>query len=424
MSVCKLDRWQWAFLVVLLAVFFIVQYPPLGNLQPDDLSTSLEVMTRSISGGDIKRQAAFVLLGMFGVTTFFDRKAIPLQINGILGWMVLFYMGWISLSVVWAQDFMLTFRRVMIFALLCMGVVAVVKRFHFEDMIRFTFNSTSIYLLVSIMLEIKQGMFQPLSDTYRFAGIFHSNYQGLNCALLLLAAVYLAGSVKRGALMYHVAALTGFIFLFLTKSRASLGSVICALLLYWFLVLSGSQKWKLAFFAGWAGSLIFLLFSDTLIARSLNIFSLGRNTADINTLTGRIPLWEECLKFISERPFFGYGYQGFWTPQHVDAISYRIGWPPYASHSVYIDLMLTLGIIGMLSYVMIYCVALVRTHRDFRGSGNTVYAFIFALLFFCLLDGVLETTLLNPNQLSFLSMVALASLAFSTPFAGRMRLHE
>ena len=66
---------------------------------------------------------------------------------------------------------------------------------------------------------------------------------------------------------------------------------------------------------------------------------------------------------------------------------YRIGWSPYASHSVYIDLLLGLGIIGLLAYVMIYCVALARAHRCFIGSGNAGYALISALLVFCLLNG-------------------------------------
>lgn len=44
--------------------------------------------------------------------------------------------------------------------------------------------------------------------------------------------------------------------------------------------------------------------------------------------------------------------------------------------------------------------------------------------FFCLLNGFLETTLLNPNQLTFLSMAALVSLAFSTPVAGPIHLQE
>ena len=416
-----------------MAVFFALQYLPLSTIELEDLSSgvsaderllSFETLSSSIKDGDPKRQIALGLFGLFGFVSLFGKHASPLRINGVLGWLVLFYLAWSFVSILWASDPALTFRRLVILVLSCLGVLAVVRRFRFEDLIRFTFLSTSIYLLIGLAVEITYGRFHPFSATYRFAGTFHPNYQGLNCTLLLLAAIFLAKTVKRGALFYHATALTGFIFLVFTKSRTSLGCAICALLLYWFLTLSASRKLLMAFGAGWCVSLILLLYSDVILLHNWEILSFGREGADIKTFTGRIPLWEECLKHFIEQPLLGYGYQGFWTPKHVDAISYRIGWPPYASHSVYIDLLLGLGIIGMLAYVMIYCFALVRAHRCFRGSSYAGYAFIAAMLVFCLLNGFLETTLLNPNQLTFLSMAALALLAFSTPVAGRMRMQD
>lgn len=385
------DRRRWAIFIFLLVVFFVVQYVPLSTIELEDLSSvvssdeqlsSSEALSHSIKEGDTKRQVALGLFGLFGIVSLLGKHASPLRINGVLGWLVLFYLAWIFVSIIWASDPALTFRRLVVFVLSCLGVLAVVRRFRFEDIIRFTFLSTSIYLLIGVAVEITYGRFHPITATYRFAGTFHPNYQGLNCTLLLLSAIFLAKAVKRGTLFYHAAALMGFFFLVLTKSRTSLGCAICALFVYWFLILSAFRKWQLAFGAGWFGSLILLLYSDTIISHNLKLASIGREGADIKSLTGRIPLWEECLKYFTKQPLLGYGYQGFWTPKHVNAISYRIGWPPYASHSVYIDLLLGLGIIGMLAYVLIYCFALARSHRCFRGSGYAGYAFITAMLLF------------------------------------------
>lgn len=429
----SLDRRQWAIFIFLMAVFFVVQYVPLSTIALEDHSSgvsadkqlsSAEALSNNIKKGDLKRQIAIGLLGLFGFISLFGTNASPLRINGVLGWLVLVYLGWVCISIIWADAPALTLKRLGIFIFSCLGALAVVRRFRFEDLIRFAFLSTSIYLLIGVAVEVTYGRFHPFIATYRFAGTFHPNYQGLNCTLLILTAIFLAGQAKHGALFYHAAALSGFVFLVLTKSRTSLGCAIGALLVYWFLVLSASRKWLLALGAGWCGSLILLLYSDTIITHNWKLISLGREGADINSLTGRIPLWEACLEYFIKQPLLGYGYQGFWTPKHVDAISYRIGWPPYASHSVYIDILLGLGIIGMLAYVMLNFVALARAHRYYRGSGNAGYAFIAAFLVCCLLNGFLETTLLNPNQLTFLSMATLASLAFSTSFAGPMHLQD
>jgi O-antigen ligase len=422
----SLDRRQWAIFSFLLAVFFIVQYVPLSMIDLEGFTSldTFEALSRSITEGDPKRQAALGLLGLFGFISLFGKHASPLRINGPLGWLVLFYLYWVFMSIIWANDYALTFRRLVIFAFSCLGALAVVRRFRFEDLIRFTFLSTSIYLLIGLAVEITHGRFHPFTAEYRFAGTFHPNYQGLNCTLLLLTAIFLAKKAKGSTLFYYVAALTGFGFLFITKSRTSLVCAICALLLYWFMVSSAFRKWQLVLGAGWCGSLILLLYGDTIISHNWKPDFPGRESADIETLTGRIPLWEECLKYFIKQPLLGYGYNGFWTPKHADAISYRIGWWPYASHSVYIDLLLGLGIIGMLAYVMINFVALGRSYRRFKDSDNAGYAFIAALLACCLLNGFLESTLLNPNLLTFLSMAALASLAFSTPFPGQMHVQD
>ena len=420
------DRWKWVIFIFLLAVFFTVQYVPLSRIDFDDLTsvTSSESISQTIKEGDPKRQIALGALGLFAFLSLFNKRSSIVRINGALGWLVIFYLYWIFLSIIWANDPGLTFRRLVIFAFLCLGALAVVRHFPFEDLIRFTFLSGSIYLVIGFAVEIAHGRFHPFDTAYRFAGTFHPNYQGLNCALLLLSAIFLAKAEKRGTLFYYSAALSGFIFLVLTKSRTSLICAICALLLYWLLVLPASRKWHLALGVGWFGSLLLFLFSNVSDSRPWKLISLGREGAEIRNLTGRIPLWEECLKYFIKEPLLGYGYQGFWTPKRIDAISSHIGWTPLVSHSVYIDLLLDLGTIGMFVYVMINFTAIRQAHRHFRDSGKPRYAFIYSFLGFCLLNGFLESTLLYPTQLTFLSMSALASLAFLNPFSGEIHLQD
>ena len=156
-----------------------------------------------------------------------------LKINGLLGWLILFYLVWAFSSLVWAEDIALTFRKLIVLAMLCLGALAVSKRFSLRDIIWFAFFSTSLYLIIGIIAEIALGTFHPFFVSYRFAGTLHPNSQGINCIVLLLAAVCLAGSTMRGHKFFLICALIALVFLVLTKSRTAFASAMLALFAYW-----------------------------------------------------------------------------------------------------------------------------------------------------------------------------------------------
>jgi exopolysaccharide production protein ExoQ len=68
------------------------------------------------------------------------------------------------------------------------------------------------------------------------------------------------------------------------------------------------------------------------------------------TLTGRVPLWGLLLQIAAERPFTGYGYGGFWLEDNPTAhyIWDVIGWQAPEAHNSYIDMLLQVGVPGML----------------------------------------------------------------------------
>ena len=225
------------------------------------------------------------------------------------------------MSIIWANDPALTFRRLVIFVFSCLGVLAVVRHFRFEDLIRFTFLSTSIYLLIGVAVEICVRQVSPFYGHVSVCWDFPSQLPGANCTLLLLTAIYLAKVVKRGTLFYHAVS-SDWLYLsgphqiqdfprlrHMRTTRVLVLGLVCI------------PKMAAGFGAGWCGTLILFFFSDTIISHNWKLASLGREGADIKTFTGRIPLWEECLKYFYKQPFLGYGYQAFWSHKHVDAIS-------------------------------------------------------------------------------------------------------
>jgi O-antigen ligase len=71
------------------------------------------------------------------------------------------------------------------------------------------------------------------------------------------------------------------------------------------------------------------------------------------TLTGRTDIWRALAEPIAERPWFGWGYQAFWTDTSltspVDKIeSFLDGFRPPDAHSTPMDIRLQLGIAGLI----------------------------------------------------------------------------
>ncbi len=407
----------WSFFLLLMAILLFLQYTPASMLAMENPLTgesSSRALAQNISGGDSARQFTILLLGLAGGFSLLWRERRAFGVQGILGWSILVYVGWVFLSLVWADDPWLTLKRVVIFAILAFGALGVVNRATLEQIVWVVFWSSLLYLLVGLGSEIMHGTFDPFGAHYRFAGMFHPNYQGLNCSLLILSALCLASMGHSKSILAAIVCL-GLAFLLLTKSRTALGSLVVALLVFGWLVWSFERKLLLLIAGGWVGSLLFFLYQDLILARFWKIFLLGRDISHLKTLTGRVPLWEAALDYVFARPLTGYGYQGFWTSDHTGQIASRIGWAPYAGHSTYIDLLLGLGLFGLLVFLLVYALGIRRARKNFRQTGNVIYAFMAAVLCFALMHGLLETMLLTANWLSFLCLTVLVILGFQEP---------
>jgi len=343
-----------------------------------------------------------------------------LGINGVLGWFILFNLVWMYLSFAWADDAAFTLRRLGTPLMLCLGTLAVCKHFSLRDIILWVFFATASFLLIGFACEIALGTFRPLAPGYRFAGTLSPNHQGINCVLLLLTGIAASSAAKRACKVFPVCVFVGLVFIVLTGSRTAFASGIAALLVYWGLVLSRSPKlaWLVGLSMGAGVCLLVLLVENDLFTglRQQGVL-LGRTGTDISSLTGRIPLWKECLGYAARHPLGGYGHNSFFTPTHIAEISATQGWPIGEAHSAYFELLLGTGLVGMVSFVLILVLAIKRSIARYKVSLDPGFASFVAIFVFCLLDGVLESAAVHPGMFSFVTMVALAHLEFTVPQA-------
>jgi len=118
-----------------------------------------------------------------------------------------------------------------------------------------------------------------------------------------------------------------------------------------------------------------------------------------STLTGRTQLWSLVWKLIRSHPWFGYGYGGFWLGlQGPSAPVWRaVGWQPPNAHNGFLDLLLDLGIIGLLLFVPVILTALRHAFTLARRGRTLDTAFPLIFLFFLLISNIIGLTQLGMN---------------------------
>jgi len=403
------------------AAFFVIEHDIhsqelyrdlVGSDSIDDLQRTGEMFEqrgmRQAGGLALAAAGGFFLL-------IFNRRAT--RGLSLLGLMILFFVAWNGLSLLWADDMALTFRRLVFFAFLCIGAAGIAVRWSMRDVLVFTALCTSTFIAVGVGVEMYNGTFDFRDNIYRFAGSLHPNAQAVNCSLLIFSALALRYETERGRLFLWVLVGVGFAFLYLTKSRTALASTAAVLLLFWGLTQATDRK-VLAGAIVAAGFAFLMLLSSVFLPMIQEGIRLGREEQDresIGTLTGRTELWSQLNEFIAARPVLGYGYGGFWNEQRSWEVMEEQGWPISHAHNAYIDIMLDAGPIAALLYVLILIVGLRYGHLYFRASRQGGYAFMVLLLLFCALNGFLESIAIQRSLVTFLSFVLIVKLGFAAP---------
>ena len=370
----------------------------------------------TVEKGSLERRVALLVFCIFSVITLFDKRRKPAQIQGLLGYLILSFILWAFMSIAWADDPSLVARRVLVLGILSIAALSTASCFSLFEIVNLTFFICAFTLLISICGEVWLGVMQPFQESYRFSGIMHPVSQGWNCSLLVISGVVLARNSNHRRPFNIIVALTAFVFLVFTKSRMSLAGTLIALLIAVGIGWSGNQRKKFMFailFLGFLICLQYFILGESLIHQGKWVLHLGRGDeglASVGTLSGRTLVWKELLRYAAENPILGYGYNAFWTKQHIYHLS-GMAWYPSHSHSGYVHTLLCLGVVGLSMLILIFCVALKRSIVLLKRS--TQFHFVCALLTWVIWNSFTESTLLTEAIFpTFLGMTLLALLGF------------
>jgi exopolysaccharide production protein ExoQ len=360
--------------------------------------------------GRLDKQLALGTLGLFGLVGLACRGEKTLRNRGVLFLAFAAYLAWCGTTCLWSDDVALTVRRWT--ALMCevAAAMAVAKHCTARQFVWIVFVCTSAWLCLGIGAELAHGAFQPGREGYRFAGVFHPNNMGVNCALLIMSALYLAtGEQRAGKWLYLCASVAG-VFLLETGSRTALAAMLASFFVAWFFVAPSARKLGIATVLllvvafGWIAS------GPAVFGDRADLVSLGRTDSDPSSITGRVPLWQELLSdYLPRHQLVGYGYGAFWSEDRIVEVSHSQGWSVPHAHSSYIDFVLNTGYVGAVLCIVTLLSALFlvlglesRYTRD--GFGFVAMVVIFAM------TGSLSETYIGISW--FLSFFLLCGIGF------------
>jgi exopolysaccharide production protein ExoQ len=409
-----MQHFPWFKLLFLATVFFLALHDVhYSQKSITDFNPSEDDLIALADAGSMIRRIAILALGLFGIVGLMRNRGTRLRVQGSLGWTILLYTGWAVLSLAWAEDTSLTIRRLVVFVILCLAAVVIARSCSTPEIVLLTFFWSLLYLVVGISAELTLGTFHPFTSGYRFAGTQHPNSEGVNCALLLISGVAAADIEKDKRLRFRAGAALGFVSLILTGSRTAFGAAVAGLTVYWIIRSSRAVK-MIAISLGLSAAFFLLLMvpGDAVLPTIRNGFMLGRGDSNADTFNGRGEIWEKVGAYIYQRPIAGYGYGGFWTERHITDISAQQDWPVGSAHSAFRECMLSLGLVGLIAYILAFCGGIKRSFALHRSTQAAGFAFCAAFLIFCVINGLLDSFIIDLTMVAFLIMTTLTRLAF------------
>lgn len=383
-----------------------------------DWSTSFVTTADVIAEGSIQRRVGFLLLGLWGaVTIIVAQPRYKLRLNGLLPWLGVGFLFWAALSLVWAADSPLTLRRLVILGLVVVAISAVLRQFSLRQTILFVTLASLTYAMIGVVAEIAYGTFQPFSGQYRFSGTMHPNHQGMNLATLILGATCLSRMRMTGRRLFVVIAAVGFLLLVLTKSRTTTGATMLAFA--WFVGVRSSplRLAAMVMSAGAVGLLALFFIQNEMLSTPWQLILMGRDEvgADLTlTFSGRTGLWEYLWTFVVERPVTGYGYNSFLSPQRASEMPALIAWGLSETHSLYLEVLLGTGGVGLLMFVGALVGGLGRAFGRATRLRDPAYAFVAAQIVFILVNGLMTAAVIFPGP-KFFSFLVVAYVLFRDP---------
>ncbi|MDA1015647.1 MAG: O-antigen ligase family protein, partial [Planctomycetota bacterium] len=414
MSRVSAARWMVPMSALVLSSVFLVDGHRWDCSTLTNYVSSAEERAASVSSGNWKRRVAFVALAASGAILLLTSSRRPV-ISDLLGLAIAGAVVWSFVSLGWADDRSLVFKRLIVFAFCLLGALGLAGAMRLDDLCKTTVWVCAIYAGLGLLAELSLGTFRPWSGGYRFAGTLHPNGQALNCGAMSIAA-FLLRRTDRHRWLYTGLLALALVCMMLTKSRTATGGTLLALGLLWMLRRPLQSRVLASLAVAWlvvAGCFAGLLLNTG--DGFSGAVNMGRES-ETAAGNGRYPIWSTCLEMAGRQLPLGVGFECFWLPKRIELVSWKVGWPLSSAHSAYLEVLLSLGAIGLLLYLVMLGAGLRNSFVRHRATNEIGAGFLFGLLLLGCIQALMESGFSSPTGfVPFMAGCGLARIAYFEP---------
>ncbi len=310
-------------------------------------------------------------------------------------------------SVLWSAAPEVTLRRGVALTGTTLVGICLAARFGFDELLRLLAWALGIAAVLSLMFALALPSYGISSDSLTqgdWKGVFdHKNTLGKAMSLSAIVFLLLTPRARGHRWLLWAGFVLSFVLLVFSGSKTALTvTVIIVVLLPLFRTLRLPTTLALSV------SIFAALFAvGAMVLLGANLESLLAFLGKDLTLTGRTTVWAVVVDTIRERPWLGYGYNGFWlgTEGPSFLVWLATGEPYYDSHNGIMDLWLDLGALGVAVFLLGFFRAIARAVGWVHVTRTAEDLWPLVFLTFMLVYNLTESFILKQNNLFWILYV-------------------
>jgi exopolysaccharide production protein ExoQ len=370
------------------------------------------VMDEGLGAAQIGRVIGLCLLMTAGAVCIITTRDETRIRCDSLSYLMIIGALWGTASVLWSVEPGTTARalvRVFVYA----GVAfAMVRRFDPRSLCYVLVIMLGGSVLTAVLFEIGTGGFRPWQSDYRLTGTMHSNVLAIQTAVVAIIAYAFAFRENPRKVLWWTIFLVALVVVYLTKARAALITVIAGAAAV-HIVGRPARNWLTLALAA-AGIVTTCLLGATMLGlldgREFQaLASMGRND-DSGDLTGRLPLWNYIWEQSAGHRLQGFGCGAFWVIERTLAANDALEWYPRHSHNAYLQIIVNLGIVGLIICLAVGIWAFVRNKRLIESTGLAEYSAMAAILVGMFVNGCAESVFVMPRDMGLITNLVVLSV--------------
>lgn len=354
---------------------------------------------------------ARVALALWGIVAFAQRRTVRWEWRVALPYAAIVFLAMLFLSFLWSINPVHTLFKLTVLLFVGMAAYGIASTLTLVQFLTAVGMTSVVFVMLGFLAEVSLGQFNPWRD-YRFVGTTHPNTEAIYGSLLCLISPLFFRKTGWGFWFALALFLFGFTVVWFTKSRTTLVGLLLALGASSFLFLPSRYRLEtllVGFVFGTIAVVAMTILPAQRIRELSEIATMGRGE-EVASLTGRIPLWEELLDSIGERPWIGHGYLAYWDAKQVERLEDIFHWEIPHGHNLYLDMMLDVGVLGLVCLIVVIGCALIESVRRYSRTGLLEYGIVLGLIVYATVHGLAESLFKLPGFPMFVMVTCVCYL--------------